>query len=102
MDLKPGSRWKSAVCDVEVVLVRPPSSGDVLQCGGAAMIPHGGARSSDLSLAPGRDGGSQAGKRYTDEATGMELLCTKTGQGTLSLDGRPVALKEAKKLPSSD
>ena len=24
MELKPGSRWKSAVCDTEVVVVRPP------------------------------------------------------------------------------
>ena len=102
MDLKPGSRWKSAVCDVEVVLVRPPSSGDVLECGGFAMVPHGGARLSDASPGPGLDSGSQAGKRYTEAETGMELLCTKTGQGTLGLDGRPVTLKDAKKLPSSD
>ena len=26
MDLKPGSRWKSAVCDTEVVVVRPPKA----------------------------------------------------------------------------
>ena len=102
MDLKPGSRWKSAVCDVEVVLVRPPSSGDVLECGGTAMIPHGGARLADASPAAGLDQGSQAGKRYSDTETGMELLCTKAGQGTLGLDGRPVTLKDAKKLPSSD
>ena len=24
MELKPGSRWKSAVCPAEVVIVRPP------------------------------------------------------------------------------
>src|SRR5438309_533445 len=27
MELKPGSRWKSAVCDGEFVVVRPPSGG---------------------------------------------------------------------------
>jgi len=30
------------------------------------------------------------------------LLCTKGGAGALSLDGRPIGQKEAKKLPASD
>ena len=35
----PGSRWKSAVCDTEAVVVRPASTGAVPECGGVAMIP---------------------------------------------------------------
>jgi hypothetical protein len=102
MELKPGSRWKSAVCDTEVVVVRPPKAAAELQCGGAAMLPHaaetpaGGAPSAD------RAGGTQAGKRYFDEDSGLEALCSKTGAGSLSIDGRPIPVKEAKKLPSSD
>ena len=44
MDLKPGSRWKSAVCDGEFVVVRPPKSAVILECGGHPVIrshPHG-------------------------------------------------------------
>jgi hypothetical protein len=102
MDLKPGSRWKSAVCDTEVVVVRPPKEPASLECGGQPMIPHAAAKPAGLSPAEALATGSQAGKRYTDEATGMEILCTKGGAGALSIDGRPIEIKEAKKLPASD
>ena len=32
----------------------------------------------------------------------MEILCTKAGAGTLTIGGRPLGAKEAKKLPASD
>jgi len=102
MELKPGSRWKSAVCTTEVVVVRPPSTPAQLECGGQAMLPHGAERPEGLSPAPDFASGSALGKRYIDEATGLEALCAKAGAGSLSVDGRPVELKEAKKLPSSD
>ncbi len=102
MDLKPGSRWRSAVCDTEVVVVRPPSASAVLACGGHAMTPHGAERSAGLSLDAGHSAGSLLGKRYTDPESGLEALCSKPGAGSLSVDGRPLAMKEAKKLPSSD
>src|SRR3989344_4411316 len=50
MDLKPGSRWKSAVCDAELVVVRAPKSPVSLECGGHPVIPHAEARSGDLTL----------------------------------------------------
>ena len=102
MELKPGSRWKSAVCDTEVVVVKAPKAPASLECGGHEMIPHAGAKPAGLSIAEGRAGGTQTGKRFADEETGVELLCTKGGAGTLTLDGREIALKEAKKLPASD
>ncbi len=43
-----------------------------------------------------------SGKRYADEEVGIELLCTKAGQGSLWLNGVPMVLKQAKALPSSD
>jgi hypothetical protein len=46
--------------------------------------------------------GSQLGKRYADDEFGVELLCTKAGQGTLAVNGRPLPLKAAKPLPASD
>ena len=53
-------------------------------------------------LKPGYDQGTQLGKRYSDEASGAELLCTKGGAGALSADGRLLELKVAKALPASD
>jgi hypothetical protein len=46
--------------------------------------------------------GTLLGKRYADEAIGLEVLCTKAGQGSLSVGDTALAVKEAKPLPSSD
>lgn len=102
MDLQPGSRWKSAVCDTEVVVVRPPKSEITLECGGYQVIPHSEARPEGKAISPDFSDGSQMGKRYADDETGIEVLCTKTGAGTLTIGGRPIGAKEAKKLPASD
>jgi hypothetical protein len=102
MDLKPGSRWKSAVCDTEVVVVRPSKTPITLECGGHPMIPHAAEKPAALAVDQDHAEGCQAGKRFFDEATGVEVLCTKAGAGSLSIDGRPIGAKEAKKLPSSD
>src|SRR5437763_823861 len=101
MDVKPGMRLQSTVCSTEVVVVRPPIGPVDLRCGGAMMVPIGTAppASPDAML----DGpGTQLGKRYVDEATGIELLCTKAGLGRLSLGNTALLLKDAKPLPSSD
>ena len=102
MDMKPGSRWKSAVCDTELVVVRPPKGDVTLECGGHPVIPHAQARPEGLTLSADHAAGSGAGKRFADEETGLEVLCSKAGAGSLSVDGRPIAAKEAKKLPASD
>ena len=102
MELKPGSRWKSAVCDTEVVVVRPPSQPSTLECGGVAMLAPSAEKPAGRAVDPAHAAGSLLGKRYTDETTGLEALCAKPGAGSLSVDGRPVTVKEAKKLPSSD
>ena len=100
MKLTPGSRWKSALSEAEVVLVRPPSGEGDLACGGVAML----AMTAERPAAGGEPGEGECllGKRYTDEATGLEALCTKPGKGGLSFDGRRLTIKEAKRLPSSD
>jgi hypothetical protein len=97
-------RLRSAVCPTEVVVVRASAADDVpLQCGGAPMVP--------LDSTVGPDGpdhpdpafasGTQLGKRY-GLGSDLELLCTKAGDGALSVGATPVPLKEAKPLPSSD
>ena len=102
MELKPGSRWKSAVCDTEVVVVRPPKTPAALEIGGHPVIAHSAAKPDGLALSADHSGGSAAGKRYTDAETGIEVLCTKAGAGSVSVDGRAIGAAEAKKLPSSD
>lgn len=102
MDLKAGTRLRSVADATEVVIVRAPSEPVDLRCGGHPMValdadvPDGG------SVEAGFDEGSQLGKRYADENTGLEVLCTKGGQGTLSLGVDPLPMKGAKPLPSSD
>lgn len=102
MELKPGSRWKSAVCTTEVVVVRPPKGVISLECGGHPMLALTATAPEGLELSPDLSGGTAVGKRYFDEAAGIELLGSKAGKGTLTVDGRPLALKEAKALPASD
>jgi hypothetical protein len=101
MELSAGSRWKSRVCYTQVVVVRPPDTPKVLGCGGEEMIPLD-ADYPRGSLDPSLAGGTQLGKRYSDESSGIEVLCTKAGDGTLTLDGSPLEIKGAKPLPSSD
>ena len=101
MDLKPGSRWASQVCATEVVVVRSSTQPVSLECGGHPMIPVGGDR-ADLTLDPAFTGGSLIGKRFADPESGLELLVTKAGEGSLAVDGISIPLKEAKPLPSSD
>jgi hypothetical protein len=102
MELKPGSRWKSAVCDGEFVVVRPPKGGGELTCGGAPVVAHSAEKPAGASLAADQAGGTQLGKRYSDEESGVVVLASKGGAGSLSLDGRALVLQEAKKLPASD
>ena len=47
-------------------------------------------------------GGTSVGKRYFSDAIGIEVLGSKAGKGSLSANGVPLALKEAKALPASD
>jgi hypothetical protein len=96
--MKPGTKLKSTVCDTEVMVIR--GSGIVLECGGAPMAQERPAERG--ALAPGWDKGTLIGKRYVDTAGNVELLCVKPGQGSLSIGGVPLQLKDAKPLPASD
>lgn len=101
MQIRPGQRLKSAVCDTEIIVVR--GNGDVdLWCGGHPMIATGEEPPPGLSLVESPEGGTLMGKRYADESIGLEVLCTKPGKGALSVAGTPIPVKEAKPLPSSD
>lgn len=97
-----GTRLRSPVCDTEVMVVSAPDRDVEITCGGAPMIGIDEDPPAGLSLSPDASGGTQIGKRYTNDATDIELLCTKPGKGTVAVDGELLELKEAKPLPSSD
>ena len=101
MELKAGARLKSAADATEVIVVRAPGEPVDLRCGGHPMVALDETAPS-AAVEPGFDDGCQLGKRYADEESGLELLCTKAGQGTLSIGTEPLGLKGAKPLPSSD
>jgi hypothetical protein len=102
MDLRPGSRWRSAVCDTEVVVVRAPAAPATLDIGGAGALPGEAGRPSGAQPHAELSGGTLLGKRYVDEVTGLEVLCTRPGTGSITVDGRRAAVIAPKQLPASD
>jgi hypothetical protein len=102
MELKPGAKLQSAVCEAQFVVVRAPSADVELACGGASLLAADADRPAGVEVDPAFADGSLLGKRYADEDLGLEVLCTKPGAGSLSCDGAPLALKGAKPLPASD
>jgi hypothetical protein len=101
LTLKPGQRLACPACDTELIVVRSPSRAVRLACGGVGLgaigveRPKGGHPDADGAAA-------QLGKLYMDEESGLELLCTKPGDGALSCNGKPIGMKGAKPLPASD
>jgi hypothetical protein len=102
MKVAAGSRWKSAVCATEVVVMKGAQQDLELHCGGVAMVAMSTERTAGAAPVAGHDGGTLLGKRYGDDASGLELLCTKGGAGALGYGGRPLVIRAVKALPSSD
>lgn len=100
--LKAGTRMRSAVCKTEVMVIAAPAAEVELHCGGTPMIPSAQTPPEGGKPASGADGGTLLGKRYVTAAGDLELLCVKPGDGSLSVNGETLGLKEAKPLPSSD
>ncbi len=97
--LKAGVRLGCPGCTTQVIVIGAPSTDVTITCSGEVV----GDVAAGGSGSPHADGeGVQLGKRYADEELGLELLCTKAGAGSLAVDGRPLALKGVKQLPSSD
>lgn len=101
VEMRPGQTIRSAVSDVQVVVVKAPSTEVDVACGGVPM--RGG---EDAAPAATPDGplaeGPALGKRYVDDETGLELLCSRPGDGALTVEGRVLVVKGAKPLPASD
>lgn len=101
MQLRPGLRLESATCDTTVVVVKAPKDGDIdVRCGGEPMREAG--TGGDKLPISGDGEATLLGKRYADEEVGIELLCSQGGAGALTVGDKPLLVKGAKPLPSSD
>jgi hypothetical protein len=100
--VKTGDRLRSAVCTTEVIVVRAPDEPVELECGGVPMVPLGDEPPADAKLDKAHASGTKIGKRYVLDGVGLEVLCTKAGEGSLSVGGVDLPQKEPKPLPSSD
>jgi hypothetical protein len=101
IQLKAGVRLRSATDTCEVVVVRAPAEPVDLRCGGHPFLP-ADAEPTGQKVEAGFDGGTQLGKRYSDDELGLELLCTKAGEGSISVGETILTVKGAKPLPASD
>jgi hypothetical protein len=102
MSWKPGTKLRSAADSTEVIVIRAPNEDVDLRCGGYPMVT---ARENDgdlPALDPEFAKGTQLGKRYINEPADLELLCTKAGDGSLSVGTAVLSAKGAKPLPASD
>ena len=100
MQLKPGTRLESVTCATQVVVVKAPPDDVDVRCGGEPMQAVGtGGERRPMS---GTGDPTLVGKRYADEDLGVEVLCTKAGEGSLSIGSDELFQKDAKPLPSSD
>jgi hypothetical protein len=81
----------------EVIVVKAGAGDGDLLCAGSPMT-----AASVTVEATSSDSPLQLGKRYTDDESGVEVLCTKPGAGPLVFDGRELVVKSATALPASD
>jgi hypothetical protein len=95
--LKPGTRLKSAVCGAEFMIIKA-AEGDELACGGAAC----GVSADRIEGETDKMNGCVIGKRYINAAETIEVLCIKSGEGSLYCNDEELMTKDTKKLPSSD
>jgi len=97
---KPGIKLSSTVCMTQIMALRVPAAELEITCGGAPMqVGEPAERSTPDGT---QSGGTLVGKRYVDADESMEFLCTRGGEGTVSVNGTALDIKQAKQLPSSD
>jgi hypothetical protein len=103
LGLRPGAQLASTVCGTRVVVVKAQADARPrLTCGGEPMVPAAEAAPAATAAPATQNAGTLIGKRYVDAGGTVELLCTKAGKGSLSIDGVILATKDAKPLPASD
>src|SRR5271170_7766856 len=93
--LKAGARLKSAVSDVQIMILRAPAGPLDPRCHGVPMLPVTDAPSAGAAADEAFAGECLTGKRYVDQSEAIELLCTNGGAGVLSLGSVRLAIKQA-------
>ena len=98
MQLKAGTRLRSATDTTEVVVVKAPGEAVDLRCGGQPLV----AIDADVTpsgVAAGFDGGTQLGKRYADERARARALVHQ-GRRRLALGRRHHPRGQGRQAPS--
>ncbi|GAA2848648.1 hypothetical protein GCM10010472_01960 [Pseudonocardia halophobica] len=100
--MKVGERFRSQGTTAQVIVMKGTDKDIQLSCAGAAMVGLGSP--AEAAGAPPVETGEPliVGKRYIDDESGVEVLCTAAGGGPLQIDGRTLVTAVAKLLPSSD
>jgi hypothetical protein len=81
--------------DVRVVVLSPPSEAGRLLCGDSELV----AVTVPCSASAERGTGElRAGERYSDEHSGLLVVCTNGGAGPLSFNGRTLTRATASAL----
>jgi len=101
LSLTPGARVFSAVDSTELIVVRATAEPVDLTIGGAPAVLSATEKNAS-ALPTAVNGGAAIGKRYTNIAGTVELLCTRPGSGLPAIAGEVLVLKQAKPLPASD
>lgn len=101
MELTTGKRLRSGVCTTEVIVVKAPTASIDLTCGGEPMREISSTEPAG-TLDPAYAAGTALGKRYHHAASQLEVLCTKSGDGSLAVGAEQLEIQEPKKLPSND
>jgi hypothetical protein len=103
MKLRAGQQIASTVDATRMIVVRAPGDDLAVTCAGTEMVDAKQVSSAASGTAdPGQLSGTLLGKRYADDELGLELLCTKPGEGTVAVNGTALELKQSKPLPASD
>mgnify|MGYP007112173188 CR=1 FL=1 len=100
--VKAGARLYGATCTTELIVVKTPATELELTIGGHPALTDASGRTGATDVAEGHGGGAGMGKRYVDSSGGVELLCTKAGEGLPAVAGEWLLLKEAKPFPARD
>jgi hypothetical protein len=98
MAIQSGTQLRSPASASALVVVRGTSDeGELIVAGAPATAdaPAGDATGDGADVLA-------LGKRYVDDASGLEVLIVTRGAGPIVFDGRELTIKSAKALPASD
>lgn len=101
IQLKAGMKLRSTTDTCQIVVIKAPGDPVDLLCGGHPFVPMDSEVPAE-DIESGFGGGTRLGKTYASEALGLEVLCTKPGDGSISVGMTILAPKGPKPLPSSD